>query len=228
MFRQFSFVYIIFGLSFLSHVATTLGNLKIYGNRTSYKTCDNTATFKHIFHTTLPKCTDECFRRRRCALVMFHQSMNFCALKEFMDVRALQEYEPLCLYHSFDHKTEDSFSKHPCFNHTCGVNERCTEKSESKHDCVKSECPASKKIDNAALLSNTHDIGTTNRYKCNAGYVGIGTPTITCDAHAAWTSTDFVCKQACPQPRKSYFNADLAAVYGGGLYEGTFLHFTCR
>ncbi|KAL4240051.1 hypothetical protein ACF0H5_000845 [Mactra antiquata] len=197
-------------------------------NGTELKTCDNRFVFKQFYQISLPGCVEECFRRQRCKWLMYRHGMNYCALKDFVNVTELDERQPRCLYISVDQWEVGYPDLGPCNNHTCGNDSRCTNTTENDYICEKSECLPPDEIDHAVILSNTHAIGTTNRYRCNPGYDGIGLANITCDSNATWSTTEFVCKIRCPNPSKSYFNGDLIYIDGPGFVEGTVLHFECK
>ncbi|KAL4240979.1 hypothetical protein ACF0H5_001761 [Mactra antiquata] len=224
------FICIAFALCFLLCFKFSDAHISIPEYDTKIKSCDDRGTFKHIIGWTLEKCAEECFRRQRCKWLMYRHGMNYCALKDFVNVTELDERQPRCLYISVDQWEVGYPDLGPCNNHTCGNDSRCTNTTENDYICEKSECLPPDEIDHAVILSNTHAIGTTNRYRCNTGYRGVGSASITCDSNATWSTTDFICKLrvTCPKPSTSYSNGDLTSVDGIGFKPGTVLHFTCR
>ncbi|KAL4228114.1 hypothetical protein ACF0H5_013549 [Mactra antiquata] len=185
-----------------------------------YKTCDNIKSFVQFENKPLNLCADECSRRQRCKQFMFRKHMNYCALKEEVNVTSLQDGDPYCVYYTHDEWVPDDIGS--CRGQPCGLTERCNSKTKTEFKCVKSECPSPAQIQNAHSLSNMHTIGSTNRYKCSTGIKGQGNPTITCLENATWSITDFKCVRetpalvlsdmVCPAPKVSYYNADLTKI----------------
>lgn len=192
---------------------------------TTSKTCNNMGTFQQILDISLPLCAEECFRRQRCQIFMFRHGMNYCALKDQVNLSSLNENGALCVYHTRDDWSPVFLGS--CSEHDCNGTERCKSKTDTEFECVKSECPLPEKIPNAILVSTTHTVGTTNKYKCINGHAGLGNSTITCNEDAKWSVTNFRCTK-CPAPNQTYFNADLTAVKGNGYTPGTELTFTCK
>ncbi|KAL4231254.1 calcium ion binding [Mactra antiquata] len=193
-----------------------------------YKTCDDVGTFQHFTNFSWRKCSDECARRQRCKIFMFRKKLNYCTLKDSIDVTSFDDTCPICGYFARDENTPDDLG--PCRGQPCDETERCNNKTKTEYECLKTECPIPEQIENTKLLSNTFGIGTTNRYKCTNGLVGRGSPSIICLKNGTWSQTDFKCvlpPMACRELKQHYFNSDRTKVEKLG-YTGTVFTYTCK
>ncbi|KAL4216541.1 Sushi [Mactra antiquata] len=159
--------------------------------------------------------------------------MNNCELKDDIDIDNLEQREPFCSYYTIKDWPICDIGK--CIERPCDLTERCESVTSKTFQCVKSECPRPTEIDNAKVLSNTHSIGSINRYKCKGSLASKGNPNIKCLSNATWSVTDFKClldlppqsKMHCPLLEKHYLNADLIDIVGNGTV-GTILTYECR
>ncbi|KAL4216594.1 C4b-binding protein alpha [Mactra antiquata] len=195
--------------------------------------CSDIGTFKHFNVISMTTCAEECYRRRRCKVFMFHNVMNNCELKDDIDIDSLEQREPFCSYYTIKDWPICDIGR--CIERPCDLTERCESVTSKIFQCVKSECPRPTEIDNAKVLSNTHSIGSINRYKCKGSLASKGNPKIKCLSNATWSVTDFKClldlppqsKMPCPLLEKHYLNADLINIVGNGA-AGTILTYRCR
>ncbi|KAL4229346.1 calcium ion binding [Mactra antiquata] len=154
--------------------------------------------------------------------------MNYCSLKDAIDVTAFDKTSPICGYFVRDEHIPHDLGL--CRGQPCDETERCNSKTKTEFECLKTECPTQKLIENAKLLSYIYGTGTTNRYKCTNGLVGRGSPSIVCLKNGTWSQTDFKCvlpPMACPELKQRYFNSIRTKVENLG-YTGTVFTYTCE
>ncbi|KAL4231225.1 Complement component 4 binding protein [Mactra antiquata] len=212
-------------LSFILCIALYLFSYVLGGE---YKTCDDVGTFQHYIDFSWRKCSDECARRQRCKIFMFRKEMNYCTLKDNIDIKSLDKTCPICAYFERDENIPVDIG--PCRGQPCDETERCNSKTKTEYECLKTECLAPKQIESAKLLSNIYSIGSTHRYKCTNGLVGRGSASIVCLNNGTWSKTNFKCMlppMACPELKPTYTNSILTNVDNIG-YIGTVLTYTCR